>query len=53
MTSSDTLPLSEDQQALQDTLRGFLAEPAAACRAAGRAGDPDRLQPRAARPPGR
>ena len=25
MTSSDTLPLSEDQQALQDTLRGFLA----------------------------
>src|SRR5712691_8525578 len=24
MTSSDTLPLSEDQQALQDTLRGFL-----------------------------
>ena len=26
MTSSDTLPLSEDQQALQDTLRGFLAE---------------------------
>jgi alkylation response protein AidB-like acyl-CoA dehydrogenase len=26
MTSSDTLPLSEDQQALQDTLRGFLAD---------------------------
>jgi alkylation response protein AidB-like acyl-CoA dehydrogenase len=25
MTSSDTLPLSEGQQALQDTLRGFLA----------------------------
>jgi len=25
MTSSDTLPLSEDQQALQHTLRGFLA----------------------------
>jgi alkylation response protein AidB-like acyl-CoA dehydrogenase len=25
MTSTDTLPLSEDQQALQDTLRGFLA----------------------------
>ena len=40
MTSSDTLPLSEDQQALQDTLRGFLAGPAAACHAAGRAGDP-------------
>ena len=36
MTSSDTLPLSEDQQALQDTLRGFLAEqlPPAALRAA-------------------
>lgn len=26
MTSSDTVPLSEDQQALQGTLRGFLAE---------------------------
>ena len=25
MTSSDTLPLSEDQQELQETLRGFLA----------------------------
>src|SRR5262245_35561464 len=25
MTSSDTLPLNEDQQALQETLRGFLA----------------------------
>ncbi len=25
MTSSDTLPLSEDQQVLQETLRGFLA----------------------------
>ena len=36
MTSSDTLPLSEDQQALQDTLRGFLADqlPSAALRAA-------------------
>ena len=36
MTSSDTLPLNEDQQALQDTLRGFLAGqlPAAALRAA-------------------
>jgi alkylation response protein AidB-like acyl-CoA dehydrogenase len=36
MTSSDTLPLSEDQQALQDTLRGFLAGqlPPAALRAA-------------------
>ena len=26
MTSSDALPLSEDQHALQDTLRGFLAD---------------------------
>jgi alkylation response protein AidB-like acyl-CoA dehydrogenase len=36
MTSSDTLPLSEDQQALQDTLRGFLAGqlPSAALRSA-------------------
>jgi alkylation response protein AidB-like acyl-CoA dehydrogenase len=36
MTSSDTLPLSEDQQELQDTLRGFLAGqlPSAALRAA-------------------
>ena len=36
MTSSDTLPLSEDQQALQDTLRGFLADqlPSAALRSA-------------------
>jgi len=36
MTSSDTLPLNEDQQALQDTLRGFLADqfPPAALRAA-------------------
>jgi len=36
MTSSDTLPLSEGQQALQDTLRGFLADqlPSAALRAA-------------------
>jgi alkylation response protein AidB-like acyl-CoA dehydrogenase len=36
MTSSDTLPLSEDQQELQDTLRGFLASqlPSAALRAA-------------------
>ena len=36
MTSSDTLPLSEGQQALQDTLRGFLASqlPPAALRAA-------------------
>jgi alkylation response protein AidB-like acyl-CoA dehydrogenase len=36
MTSSDTLPLNEDQQALQETLRGFLAGqlPAAALRAA-------------------
>ena len=36
MTSSDTLPLSEGQQALQDTLRGFLADqlPPAALRAA-------------------
>ena len=36
MTSSETLPLSEDQQALQDTLRGFLADqfPPAALRAA-------------------
>src|SRR5256714_12660153 len=36
MTSSDTLSLNEDQQALQDTLRGFLAGqlPAAALRAA-------------------
>ena len=36
MTSSDTLPLNEDQQALQDTLRGFLAGqlPAATLRAA-------------------
>jgi len=36
MTSSDTLPLSEDQQALQDTLRGFLADqlPPAALRSA-------------------
>jgi len=36
MTSSETLPLSEDQQALQDTLRGFLAGqfPPAALRAA-------------------
>jgi len=36
MTSSDTLPLSEDQQALQDTLRGFLGGqlPPAALRAA-------------------
>src|SRR5215470_5529451 len=36
MTSSDTQPLNEDQQALQDTLRGFLAGqlPAAALRAA-------------------
>ena len=36
MTSSDTLPLSEDQQALQNTLRGFLADqlPSAALRSA-------------------
>jgi alkylation response protein AidB-like acyl-CoA dehydrogenase len=36
MTSSDTLPLSEDQQALQRTLRGFLADqlPPAALRSA-------------------
>ena len=36
MTSSETVPLSEDQQALQDTLRGFLADqlPSAALRAA-------------------
>ena len=36
MTSSDTLPLSEGRQALQDTLRGFLADqlPPAALRAA-------------------
>ena len=36
MTSSDTLPLNEDQQALQETLRGFLAGqlPAATLRAA-------------------
>jgi len=36
MTSSDTLPLSEGQQALQDTLRGFLASqlPPAALRSA-------------------
>jgi len=36
MTSSDTLPLSEGQQALQDTLRGFLASqlPSAALRSA-------------------
>lgn len=36
MTSSDTLSLSEDQQELQDTLRGFLAcqLPSAALRAA-------------------
>jgi alkylation response protein AidB-like acyl-CoA dehydrogenase len=36
MTSSDTLPLSEDQQELQDTLRGFLASqlPPTALRAA-------------------
>ena len=36
MTSSDTLSLSEDQQALQDTLRGFLAKqlPPAALRSA-------------------
>ena len=36
MTSSETVPLSQDQQALQDTLRGFLADqlPSAALRAA-------------------
>src|ERR1700730_6783541 len=36
MTSSDILALSEDQHALQDTLRGFLADqlPPAALRAA-------------------
>jgi alkylation response protein AidB-like acyl-CoA dehydrogenase len=36
MTSSETVPLSEVQQALQDTLRGFLADqlPSAALRAA-------------------
>ena len=36
MTSSETVPLSEDQQALQDTLRGFRAGqlPPAALRAA-------------------
>jgi alkylation response protein AidB-like acyl-CoA dehydrogenase len=36
MTSSETLPLSKDQQALQDTLRGFLADqlPSAALRSA-------------------
>jgi alkylation response protein AidB-like acyl-CoA dehydrogenase len=36
LTSSETLPLSKDQQALQDTLRGFLADqlPSTALRSA-------------------
>ena len=50
MTSSETLPLSEDQQALQDTLRGFLADqfPPAALRAAleTQAGDSPELHAR-------
>jgi alkylation response protein AidB-like acyl-CoA dehydrogenase len=53
MTSSDTLPLSEDQQALQDTLRGFLAGqlPPATLRAAleTRAGYSPELHARLAR----
>ena len=53
MTSSDTLPLSEGQQALQDTLRGFLAGqlPPAALRAAleTRAGYSPELHARLAR----
>jgi alkylation response protein AidB-like acyl-CoA dehydrogenase len=53
MTSSDTLPLSEGQQALQDTLRGFLAGqlPPATLRAAleTRAGYSPELHARLAR----
>ena len=53
MTSSDTLPLSEGQQALQDTLRGFLGGqlPPAALRAAleTRAGYSPELHARLAR----